>query len=125
VEARRVLNTLLAFAPENVDALRTLAAIERLDQHYPEARALLERAVALQPHDEGLQHEFADATRDANAFRAAKAEPTTPLTLAVILFAVIAGQVSRSAARMRPYLLAGTATLVAAALGWLNLVPLG
>ncbi len=125
VGARRVLNTLLAVAPENVDALRTLAAIERFDQHYPDARALLERAVALQPHDEGLQHELADATRDANAFRAAKAEPTTPLTLAVILFAVIAGQASATAARMRAYLLAGTAAFVAVALGWLYLVPLG
>jgi Flp pilus assembly protein TadD len=122
---RRVLNALLAFAPENVDALRALAAIERFDQHYPDARALLERAAALQPHDEGLQRELADATRDAKAFRAAQAQPTIPLTLAVILFAVVAGQTSRTAARMRPYLLAGTTALVAAALGWLYLVPLG
>ncbi len=125
VGARRVLNALLAFAPENVDGLRTLAAIERFDQRYPDARALLERAVALQPHDDGLQRELADVTREATAFRAAQAQPTTPLTLAVILFAVVAGQASRTAARIRPYLLAGTAALVVAALGWLYLVPLG
>ncbi len=125
VGARRVLNALLAVAPENVDALRALAAIEHFDQHYPEARALLERAAALQPHDEALQHELADATRDANAFRAAEAQPTIPLALAVILLAVIAGQASRTPTRMRAYLLAGTAALVAAALGWLYLVPLG
>lgn len=125
MEARQVLNALLAVAPDNVDALRTLAAIEHFDQRYPEARALLEKAAALQPHDEELAHELAEATRDANAFRAAKMEPTIPLTLAVILFAVIAGQVSSTAARMRPYLLAGTAALVAVALGWINLVPLG
>jgi Flp pilus assembly protein TadD len=125
VGARRVLNALLAFAPENVDALRALAAIERFDQHYPDARALLERAAALQPYDDGLQRELADATRDAKAFRAAQAQPTIPLTLAVILFAVVAGQASRTAARMRAYLLAGTTALVAAALGWLYLVPLG
>jgi Flp pilus assembly protein TadD len=125
VGARRVLNALLAFAPENVDALRALAAIERFDQHYPDARALLERAAALQPYDDGLQRELADATQDAKAFRAAQAQPTIPLTLAVILFAVVAGQASRTAARMRAYLLAGTTALVAAALGWLYLVPLG
>jgi Flp pilus assembly protein TadD len=122
--ARRVLNALLAVAPENVDALRTLAGIERFDQHYPDARALLERAAALRPGDEGLQRELADATRDATAFRAAQVQPTIPLTLAVVLFAVIAGQ-AKTEARMRPYLLAGTAALVAAALGWLYVVPLG
>lgn len=123
--ARRVLNALLALAPENVDALRALASIERFDQHYPDALALLERAAALQPHDEGLQQDLADVTREAKAFRAAQAQPTIPLTLAVILFAVIAGQASRTTARMRPYLLAGTTALVLAALGWLYLVPLG
>lgn len=123
--ARRVLNALLATAPENVDALRALAEIERFDQHYPDARSLLEKAAALQPHDEALQGELADATRDAKAFRVAELQPTFPLTVAVILFAVVAGQASRSAARMRRYLLVGTTALVAAALGWLYLVPLG
>jgi tetratricopeptide (TPR) repeat protein len=125
VGARRLLNALLASAPDNVDALRALAAIERFDQHYPDARALLKRAAALQPHDEGLQRELADATRDAKAFRAAQAQPTITLSLAVILFGVVAGQASRTAARMRAYLLAGTTALVAAALGWLYFVPLG
>jgi Flp pilus assembly protein TadD len=125
VGARRLLNAVLAVAPENVDALRTLAEIERFDQHYPEAQTLLEKAAALQPHDDALQRELAEVTRDTKAFHAAALQPTIPLTLAVILFAVIAGQASRTARSMWPYLLAGTSALVAAALGWLYLIPIG
>jgi tetratricopeptide (TPR) repeat protein len=124
-EGRRVLNSLLAEAPDDVEALATLATIERWDQRYDEARRLFARAAALSPGDADLQSALAGATKEVAGLRAAHFEPTLPITLVLILVSLLIGQIS-GALTFRTYLIAfvGTGVLVGLALGWLYLIPI-
>jgi tetratricopeptide (TPR) repeat protein len=124
-EGREILSAVLKQHPDNVEALVTLANIERWDQRYREARVLLDRATLLKPEDDALRRELQGVTREVNAFRAAHLEPTLPMTLALVFGSILLGQASSSFS-LRTYaaIFAGCAFLVAAALVWLNCIPL-
>lgn len=125
-QGRRVLNGLLSSDPNDVEALATLAQIERWDQRYERARELLAREFALKPDDETLRQNLLAVTREAHGHSLARFEPTLPLTLIVILFSVLLGQaVTKLTPAVHFLTLLGLAVLVAAAVAWLNIIPLG
>lgn len=125
-QGRQVLNALLSSDPDDVDALTTLAQIERWDQQYETARDLLARAFALRPEDETILQDLLAMTREAQGHRMAHFEPTLPIVLLVILFSVVIGQVvPRLTPAVRIMSLVGVAVLVAASLTWLYAAPLG
>lgn len=125
-QGRQVFGTLLAGDPNDVDALTTLAAIERWDLHYAKSRDLLARAGALQPDSQTIQLDLSVMTREAQGHGVARLEPTLAITLLVILLSVLIGQLApRLTPSLRLASLAGVAALVTASLMWLYAIPLG
>jgi tetratricopeptide (TPR) repeat protein len=124
-DAQPILEDVLRQAPNNFDALVTLAEIAQTEHDQEQALRLLQRAVTLKPGDTKLQAKLAAAAEQLRRYRLARLQPTLPLVLGVIGLSILVGQISPRLTATTYWLVFGYVSFITgAALAWLYLVPL-